>query len=302
MDPHPQDDPAQLPPSGPLEAIIIPRARDLGGFDVHRVLPAAQRQMVGPFIFLDEMGPVRFAPGRGLDVRPHPHIGLATVTCLLHGEILHRDSLGSRQLICPGEVNWMVAGRGIVHSERTPAAQRAGAFMHGLQAWIALPRAFEDAAPAFVHIDAADMPVLEDSGLRLALIAGAGWGQRSPVPTFSDTLYADVTLAAGAALPLPKGHEERALYLVDGELEIDGHRHAPGRLLVLRPGADLTVRAAQPARFFVLGGEAMDGPRHIWWNFVASSRERIEHAKQRWSAGAFDPVPEEHEFIPLPEA
>ncbi|MBK8264368.1 MAG: pirin family protein [Nannocystis sp.] len=294
MDPHRRD--------SALETIIIPRARDLGGFDVRRALPAAQRQMVGPFIFLDEMGPVRFAPGRGLDVRPHPHIGLATVTWLLHGEILHRDSLGSRQLISPGEVNWMVAGRGIVHSERTPPAQRVGAFMHGLQAWMALPRPFEDAEPAFVHLDAADMPVLADRGLRLALIAGAGWGLRSPVPTYSDTVYADVTLAAGAALPLAKEHEERALYLIEGELELDGQRHAPGQLLVLRSGVDLTVRAAQPARFFVLGGEAMDGPRHIWWNFVASTRERIEAAKEQWRAGGFPPVPEEHEFIPLPDA
>lgn len=286
----------------PLETLIVPRTRDLGGFEVRRVLPAIERRAVGPFVFLDEMGPARFPVGAGMDVRPHPHVGLATVTWLVEGEILHRDSLGSVQPIRPGEVNWMVAGRGIVHSERTAPEHRVGAALHGLQAWLALPRADEDAAPAFVHHGAAAMPVIDAAGARVVLIAGAGWGLRSPVPVFSDTIYADITLAPGAALPIDADHEERALYAIDAPIEIDGAAFDPCRLLVLRPGLPATVRAPRGARLFLLGGATLDGPRHLWWNFVASSPGRIEAAKERWRAGAFPPVPGEHERIPLPDA
>ena len=291
-----------MEPHDALETVLLPRARDLGGFTVGRVLPALGRQMVGPFVFLDEMGPARFPTGAGMDVRPHPHIGLATVTWLLDGEILHRDSLGSVQPIRPGEVNWMVAGRGIAHSERTPPELRGGAALHGLQAWLALPRAHEDAPPAFVHLGSAEVPVIEAEGARALIIAGDAWGARSPVPVFSDTIYADVTLEPGASIPLPADHEERGLYLVRGAVEVDGRRHEPGRLLVLRPGSALAARAPEGARLFVLGGATMDGPRHLWWNFVASTPERIEAAKDAWRAGRFAPVIGEHEHIPLPDA
>ncbi len=287
-----------------VETVIVPRAHDLGGFEVRRALPAKERQMVGPFIFFDQMGPGEFLAGRGLDVRPHPHIGLATVTYLFEGEILHRDSLGTSRPIRPGDVNWMTAGRGIAHSERTDPAQRDHANrLFGIQSWVALPKAQEETAPAFAHHPAAALPVLEEDGVRLRLVAGEGWGARSPVGTASGLFYADADLSPGAALPLPEGHEERGAYVVRGAVEVAGTSFEAGRMLLFRAGDRLALRAGpEGARLLMLGGAAMDGPRFIFWNFVSSSRERIEQAKEDWKAGRFGKVPgDEKEFIPLPE-
>ena len=286
-----------------IEAVIIPRARDLGGFEVRRALPSAQRQMVGPFIFWDQMGPAEFLIGTGMDVRPHPHIGLATVTYLFDGEVMHRDSLGTEIPIRPGAMNLMSAGRGIVHSERTgqEARVKGEGKLFGIQAWVALPRSHEEGEPSFTHYGEGELPVLGDQGVRLRLIAGEALGATSPVKTPMAMIYADVQLAAGAALPFDPTYEERGLYMVSGTIEIAGDRFGPGQLLVFRPGDRITVRAVQPARFMLLGGEPMDGPRHIWWNFVSSRPERIEQAKADWKAARFDTVPGETEFIPLPE-
>ncbi len=295
-----------LPPS--LEAIVVTRVRDLvGGFKVRRVLPSARRRMVGPFIFLDQMGPEILAQGRGFDVAPHPHIGLATVTYLFSGELLHRDSLGTVQAIRPGAVNWMTAGRGIAHSERTPHEMRAaGSDLFGIQSWVALPLRHEEIDPAFAHHDATDLPVVEDDGLRVRLIAGELFGARSPVSTLSEMFYADAELGAGARLPVPSEHEERAAYVVEGAVTLsgDGETFGAGQLMVFKPGAEITLEAGEsaPARVMLLGGEPLEGGRHIWWNFVSSSTERIEQAKEDWKAGRFAPVPEETEFIPLPES
>lgn len=285
-----------------IDMVIVPRAHDLGGFEVRRALPAAGRQMVGPFIFLDEFGPVVMKPGQGADVRPHPHIGLTTVTWLFDGAMLHRDSLGSEQRIAPGELNWMTAGRGIVHSERTPAAERAfERKMAGVQSWVALPKAHEDTAPGFEHVAMAQLPVLEDRGITARIIAGSLYGAASPVKTHSDLFYADVQLAAGAALPLPAEHEERGLYVAEGRIEIAGQAFEGPRLLVFRKGDAITIRARSNARVMLLGGEPMDGPRHIWWNFVSSSKDKIEAAKEDWKTARFAIVPgDEKEFIPLP--
>lgn len=299
--PQAETEPAQAP-TDPVELVLVPRTRDLGGFEVRRALPSGRRRMVGPFVFLDQMGPSPLRAGQGLDVRPHPHIGLATLTYLFRGEILHRDSLGSVQPIRPGEVNWMTAGRGIVHSERTPAELRGRDHeLFGLQAWVALPVAAEETAPAFEHHAAAALPCVEGDGWTLRVIVGEWQGRRSPVSTFSETLYANLELAAGARFPLAGGPAERALYLAEGILQIAGRRHEAGRLLVLHPGDALDLRADQPSRVILLGGEPMDGPRFIWWNFVSSRRERIEQAKADWRAGHFPPVPGEHEAIPLPD-
>jgi len=291
---------------GPVDIVVIPRTSDLGdGFMVRRALPSASRRMVGPFVFLDEMGPASFAAGRGLDVRPHPHIGLATVTYLFDGEILHRDSLGSVQPIRPGELNWMTAGSGIVHSERTATAQRqAPSSLAGIQSWVALPRQHEEAAPAFSHYDASALPVAEDAGARICVIAGSFEGLASPAATYSDLFYADVSLAKDARVTLPREFDERAAYIVEGSVSVEGEigEFEAGRLVVMKPGASVTLRASSsPARLMLLGGEPMDGPRIVWWNFVASSRERIEAAKDDWTQRRFAPVPEETEFIPLPE-
>ncbi|MGY2046679.1 pirin family protein [Methylobacterium sp. JK268] len=285
-----------------IETVIVPRARDLGSFSVRRALPSAQRQMVGPFIFFDQMGPAEFLLGQGMDVRPHPHIGLSTVTYLFDGEIMHRDSLGTVLPIRPGELNWMTAGRGIVHSERTAESLRSTGFrMFGLQAWVALSAKDEESAPGFEHYDADALPVLAGEGKRVRLIAGAAFGARSPVRTSSPMVYADVQLEAGASLPLDPDYDERAVYTVSGAIEVAGDRFGPGQLLVFRPGDRITVRAQETARFMVLGGEPMDGPRHIWWNFVSSRPERIEQAKAEWKAGRFDTVPGDAEdIIPLP--
>ena len=282
-----------------IAALIVPKTRDLGdGFQVRRALPAVEKRAVGPFVFFDQMGPVRLAAGKGLDVRPHPHIGLATITYLFSGEILHRDSLGTVQPILPGEVNWMTAGRGIVHSERTPPALRAaGPAAFGIQIWIGLPTAQEEAEPSFVHVKAKDLPVLE-GGLRL--IAGTLHGARSPVPTFSPIFYAVAELAAGASVTVPAEHEERAAYVAEGEVEVGSRRFPAGQLLVFKSGKDLLVKASLASRVLLLGGEPL-GERHMWWNFVSSRKERIAQAAADWKAGRFAPVPGETEFIPLPD-
>ncbi|MBS0532397.1 MAG: pirin family protein [Proteobacteria bacterium] len=282
---------------------LVPRTRDLGdGFAVRRALPHGKRQMVGPFIFFDHFGPVQFVSGKGMDVRPHPHIGLATVTYLFDGSIMHRDSEGNVQEIQPGAMNLMTAGRGIAHSERTPDVQRAnGQKMLGLQSWIALPAGREEIAPSFQHYGADSLPMVQDTGFTARIIAGSSFGATSPVEMVSPWFYAEVSLDAGMSVPLDADHEERAIYVVDGEIEIAGDRHEAPQLLIFRPGDRITVRATKPARMMFLGGTALEGPRHIWWNFVSSSQERIEQAKQDWKTGRFAHVPQEHEFIPLPE-
>jgi hypothetical protein len=285
-----------------LEAVIVPRARDLGGFEVRRVLPSGQRQMVGPVIFFDQMGPAEFSPGAGIDVRPHPHIGLATVTYLLAGRIVHRDSLGVVQSIEPGDVNWMTAGRGIVHSERSDAELRKGRHkLDGIQIWVALPKAHEETEPDFAHYTAATLPLIEGEGKSVRVVAGSLFGKTSPVKTFLSLFCADAALQAGASFALGAEHEERAIYLVEGTVEIGGQLFEAGRLLVFSAGDEIAVKAKTAARILLLGGEPMDGPRHIWWNFVSSSRERIEQAKADWKAQRFPPVPGDAEFIPLPE-
>jgi redox-sensitive bicupin YhaK (pirin superfamily) len=286
-----------------IDLVIVPRSVDVGHFAVRRALPHVNRRMVGPFIFFDHFGPAEFHAGQGIDVRPHPHIGLATVTFLFDGEIMHRDSLGTAAAIRPGEVNWMTAGRGIVHSERTaPDHRTEGEPIHGLQCWVALPAAEEETAPAFSHHDGAALPLVTEEGKTVRIIAGSAYGARSPVATLWETLFADVTLAAGAALPVDTEIEERALYLVSGEVEIAGDRFAPGRLLLFRPRDPITVKAASDARLVLLGGAPMDGPRHIWWNFVSSRKDRIEQAKTDWKLTRFDTVPgDDKEFIPLPD-
>lgn len=285
----------------PILHRIAGRARDIG-IPVRRILPAAGHRMVGPFIFLDHMGPVEMPPGRGMDVRPHPHIGLATVTYLFEGEIEHRDSLGVVQTIRPGDVNWMVAGRGIAHSERTGAEQRKrGVSMNGIQSWVALPRAHEEAEPSFRHHPTASLPAREADGVALRLIAGTLADLRSPVAVFSPTLYADLAMESGAEFALPPEHAERAAYVADGEVTADGESVAAGTLAIFAAGGTIALRASTPSRVMILGGAPMDGERLIWWNFVSSSAERIERAKDEWRGGRFAKVPGETEFIPLPD-
>lgn len=288
-----------------VDLVILPPVRDLGdGFQVRRALPSAHRRMVGPFIFFDQMGEATFASGEGLDVRPHPHIGLATVTYLLEGEILHRDSVGSVQPIRPGEVNWMTAGSGIVHSERTgPEVRAAGGKLFGLQTWVALPKQYEEVDPSFAHHKAQDIPATEGDGTRLTVIAGTSDGLTSPVKTFSDMVYADIALQDGARYQLKAEHVERAIYVVGGEVEVIGQSggFATNELIIFKPGAEIILRAKGPARLMLLGGEPLPEQRHIFWNFVSSSTDRLEQAKADWKAQRFAPVPSEHEFIPLPE-
>lgn len=284
--------------------VVVPRTVDLGdGFSVRRALPSARSRMVGPFIFFDHFGPAEFKAGKGLDVRPHPHIGLATVTYLFDGEIMHRDSLGTAAPIKPGEVNWMTAGRGIVHSERTgPQLRSTGSPIHGLQMWVALPQANEETEPGFAHHKIDEFPLVRDDGTFVRVVVGSLYGVRSPVPTMHETIFANGLLRAGATLPLDADHEERALYVVDGTVDIAGDKFEAGRLLVFKPGDRVTIKAATDAHFVIVGGAPMDGPRHIWWNFVSSRKERIEQAKAEWTAGHFGKVPgDEIEFIPLPE-
>ena len=293
-------------PAG-LETVIVTRVREIvDDFKVRRALPSVKRRMVGPFIFLDQMGPEVLRVDRGLDVAPHPHIGLATVTYLFEGELMHRDSLGMVQPIRPGEVNWMTAGSGIAHSERTPPHLRlSGSELFGIQSWVALPKRYEESTPAFNHHGTDELPVVEGDGKRMRLITGSLYGARSPVHTFSEMFYADVTLMEGARLSLPAEHEERAAFIVEGVVQLLPHdeTYSAGQLLVFKPRAEITLRAHESsARMMILGGEPMDGARHIWWNFVSSSKDRIEQAKEDWKHGRFARVPEETEFIPLPDS
>jgi redox-sensitive bicupin YhaK (pirin superfamily) len=288
---------------GPILQTIAPVTHDLGGFKVHRTLPSKQRTMVGPFIFFDQMGPARLGPGNGVDVRPHPHINLATVTYLFAGAIDHRDSLGTVQRIEPGAVNLMTAGHGIVHSERSPPDERAaGAELDGIQTWLALPQAKEEVAPAFEHVAADQLPVVQGDGVRLRLIMGDGFGVRSPVIQHSPTIYAAIELAPGAALVIDHQADERALYLLEGDASVDGSQLLPQHLALLAPGHLPLLSSEGGARLMLCGGAPMDGERHVWWNFVSSSRERINEAKRAWRAGEFALPPDDHdEFIPLPE-
>lgn len=285
-----------------IEQVIVPRARDLGGFAVRRALPSARKQMIGPFIFFDQMGPADFVIGNGIDVRPHPHIGLATVTYLFEGEVWHRDSLGTSLAIRPGEVNLMSAGRGIVHSEReSEDARQKPRSLFGIQSWAALPKSHEEGAPEFIHAGTAELPRIDGEGKRVRLVMGDAYGQRSPVAFPHPSLYAEAVLAPGAVLPFDADYDERGLYIASGEIDIAGDRFEAGRLLVFRPGDRISILALSNARLMLLGGEPMDGPRHIWWNFVSSSKDRIDAAKEDWRQRRFALVPgDEKEFIPLP--
>ncbi len=286
-----------------IEIVIDQRRRDLGGFEVGRVLPYAKHRMVGPFVFFDHMGPAEFAPGlpRSMDVRPHPHIGLSTVTYLFEGEIMHRDSVGSQQAIRAGEVNWMTAGRGITHSERFERARLRGDRLHGIQSWVALPEADEEMAPGFSHHAMEDLPLFEERGVAARLIAGSAFGARAAVETRSPLFYVHWSLRKGAAAPLPDGYSERAAYVALGAIEVDGQTIGPGQMAVFSPGAPAHVRAVEDSTVMLLGGEPL-GPRFIEWNFVSSSRERIELAKADWRAGRIAlPQSDHDEFIPLPD-
>ena len=282
---------------------IAPVTHDLGGFKVHRTLPSKPRTMVGPFLFFDQMGPAHLSVGQGIDVRPHPHINLATVTYLFAGAIDHRDSLGTFATIEPGAVNLMTAGSGIVHLERSPSAERAvGPELSGIQTWIALPDGREEMAPAFEHVARADLPVVEDTCVAARVVMGTLWGRSAPTTTYAGTIYADIALAGGGAIPIDAEADERAVYVADGEASLDGLRLEPMTLYVLRPGMAATLRSDSGARVMLCGGEAFATPRHVWWNFVSSSRERINEAKRAWRAGEFGRIPgDDKEWIPLPE-
>ncbi|AWK84950.1 pirin family protein [Azospirillum thermophilum] len=293
-------------PAAGVEHILLPAVRDIGdGFQVRRSLPSAMRRSVGPFIFLDSFGPVTFTAGEGMDTRPHPHIGLSTLSYLIEGEIVHRDSEGFVQAIEPGAVTLMTAGRGIVHSERTaPATRSTGHRLFGFQSWIALPAQHEETDPGFQHVAAEALPRIEGDGIDLRLIAGSLLGRRAPTRTFSDLFNADVILQDGARLRVDAEHVERAAYIVDGAVEAvseDG-LFRKDQLVVFQPGAEIVLRAVGPARLMLLGGEPLDGRRHIYWNFVSSRRERIEQAARDWREGRFPAVPGETEFIPLPDS
>ncbi|QLP98565.1 MAG: pirin family protein [Rhodoblastus sp.] len=287
--------------SNGVEQVIVARTSDIGGLSVRRALPVAGRRMVGPFIFLDEMGPAVFAPGEGLDVRPHPHIGLSTVTYLFDGAIAHRDSTGTTQIVRPGALNIMTAGRGVVHSERSPAEERGGGGrLHGAQLWMAL-RAVEECAPGFLHFPVRALPRVVAEGKRVRLVLGEAYGEASPVETPTDCVFAEISMAPGATLPVDPDWDERALYVVSGEIDVAGVTFGAGKLLALAPGDRISALALSNARLLLIGGPAMDGPRHIWWNFVSSSKERIEAAKADWRAGKMALPEGESEFIPAPE-
>ncbi|MER8798037.1 pirin family protein [Mesorhizobium sp. M0984] len=290
--------------SDQIELMVIPNAKDIGGFQVRRALPTARRRLVGPFIFFDRMGPAVLRAGQALDVRPHPHIGLSTVTYLFDGKIRHRDSLGTEMVIQPGDVNLMTAGRGIVHSERTPEELRGAPMsVSGLQTWLALPDGKEEVAPVFENTPALRLPEIDAEGVSGRVIIGAFSGLRSRVATASDTLYADLRLAPGASVKIPADAEERAIYTLEGEVSISGDRFPAERLLVFRPGDEIVVSSERGAHFMLFGGASLGSKRYIWWNFVSSSKERIEQAKEEWKTGRFDIVPgDEQEFIPLPES
>jgi redox-sensitive bicupin YhaK (pirin superfamily) len=282
---------------------ISPVTHDLGAFEVRRTLPAKPRTMVGPFIFVDQFGPAHFDVGAGMDVRPHPHINLATVTYLFEGAIEHRDSLGTDAIIRPGALNLMTAGRGIVHSERTPAAERAtGSPISGMQTWLALPDGKEEIDPGFEHVAAADLPVVDGDGVRATVIMGSLWGASSPVTQHAATIYADIAMAAGSSLPIAAEADERAILVATGDAALDGQPLVRHNLYVLAPGVPMTLTATSDARVMLLGGEAFATRRHVWWNFVSSDRERINQAKDDWRAGRFGKVPgDEAEFIPIPD-
>jgi redox-sensitive bicupin YhaK (pirin superfamily) len=290
-------------PSPAIEVVIRARPRDIGGFFVRRSLPSMRRRMVGPWIFFDHMGPAEFDPGQGMDVRPHPHISLATVTYLFEGAILHRDSLGNEVVIHPGDVNWMIAGNGITHSERTPPSLRAaGHRSHGLQAWVALRTEEEEIAPAFVHHSANELPVVKRTGLTLRVISGSAYGVKAPTPMSTPTLYVDARLEAGVKLEIPSDYEQRALYVVSGSIRCEGGTFDSGTMLVLSPQAKVELTATDASHVMILGGAPVDGERFIWWNFVSSSKDRLERAKADWKAGRFPKVVgDDAEFIPLPE-
>lgn len=293
-------DSAQPASSNPVANILVPRARDLGDFAVRRALPGGDPRAVGPFVLFDHMGPVSFASGKGLDVRPHPHIGLSTITWLFEGEIQHKDSLGYDLTIRPGEVNWMTAGSGIVHSERSPASARQGATLGGIQAWVALPKDQEECAPSFQHYTADLFPRMTDKGLSIALITGAAFGQRSPVVTASETLYAELRLEQGTNFFVPALAEEQALYVAEGEVTVAEKAYGVGTMLLLKRDSSCVLTATQDVRCMLLGGDALDAPRHIYWNFVSSSLERLERAKDDWRNMRFAMVKGDPEFIPLP--
>jgi len=288
--------------SSPIVALLKPHTKNLGGFEVKRLLTTIEAQMVGPFIFFDHFGPASFPPGEGVDVRPHPHIGLATVTYLFEGAMMHRDSLGSVQRIEPGDVNWMTAGAGIVHSERTSPEDRAsGHRLHGLQTWVALPKAHEQDEPSFAHYASASLPKIVLPGVTMRLIAGTAFGQRSPTSTFSPMFYVAVDMEAGSAFDLYPEHEERGVYAIDGELVIASEALPARHMAVLKPWSTVRIEARSRVVLVLLGGSKLDGERLIWWNFVASSRDLIDSASARWRERKFAPVPDETEFIPLPD-
>lgn len=286
--------------TGSIDLTIEPRERDLGEFTVRRVLPAARRRMVGPFVFFDHMGPAEFPPGQGIAVRPHPHIGLATITYLFEGEIMHRDSLGFVQAIQAGAVNLMTAGRGIVHSERAGVDLDKTSRLHGIQSWMALPREEEEREPGFVHYPAADLPELGVDGCTVRIIMGECFGAESPVTTYSDTLYFECVMPAGQEITVPGDAAELAAYVVSGEIEVDGLRYGGGVMLVANRDKGLRLRSLEDSRIMVIGGEPL-GERIVWWNFVSSSPERLEQAKIDWREGRFGSVPGDDEFIPLPD-
>ncbi|KPB00069.1 pirin family protein [Ahrensia marina] len=291
-----------------IETLIVPRARDVSGFEVRRALPSPKRQMVGPFIFFDQMGPAEFLTGQGIDVRPHPHIGLATVTYLYKGEFQHRDSLGTNQMIYPGEVNWMIAGNGVTHSERTSEKTRQNpSSLLGIQTWVALPEEAEETGAAFEHHGREALPFLEGEGKQVRLIIGDAYGQKAPTKTFTEMFYADAILEAGSTLPLPDNHEDRGIYVTEGSIDVAGDVFEAGQMMVFKPGDKISVAAGPAgARLILLGGATLGGPRHIWWNFVASSKEKIDDAKAAWANGDWQhgrfklPPDDNEEFIPLP--
>ena len=285
-----------------LEMVIVPRTGDLGNFEVRRALPFRNKRMVGPFIFWDQMGPGEFLTGQGLNVRPHPHIGLSTVTYLFDGSLQHRDSLGTDSAIHPGDINLMSAGVGVVHSERTGQEVRSEpSRLFGIQSWLAQPKSQEESEPSFHQTKKDELPTLDSEGKKVCLLLGEAYGLKSPAKTDWSTLYADVYLEAGAKLPVPIDVEERAIYALSGRIELDGAEYEAQQMLVLKPGKEVTIRACQPSRLMLLGGAAMDGPRYVWWNFVSSSKERIEQAKEDWKTGKFPLVPgDDKEWIPLP--
>jgi redox-sensitive bicupin YhaK (pirin superfamily) len=285
-----------------MTTLLKPHVKDLGGFSVRRLLPAPAMRTIGPFIFFDHMGPAQFAPGSGIDVRPHPHIGLATVTYLFEGALLHRDSLGSVQRIEPGDVNWMTAGSGIVHSERTDPRERAsGHRLHGIQTWVALPMAHESTQSAFTHVPAAQLPQIDAPGVSLRLIVGSALGERAPTPSYSPIFYLAGEFASGSRFTLPAEYAERGIYLVEGEIEVDGEPVPAQHVLALEAGAAAEITARADSRVMLFGGAALDGERFIWWNFVASSRALIDAAKRRWLDQQMGQVPGETEFVPPPE-